>query len=192
MGVFGLKTCWILGAGFSRSLGGPLLTDMFRPRAWGDDPANFPPNEYPHLAEDIYLTRLLFAHGIEQNLWRDAEQFLAYADDAIAAPHPSMRAIITGAFDRLVIPNAPPTLSPDGTPHVNWTLARQRVRTKINSVVRRALAAECSFLREIARDDERLDPYREWRGTWNSPAFVDGSTMPQRQRLGSSIRTRWG
>ena len=34
MAIGGGKTVWILGAGFSRALGGPLLADLFRPETY--------------------------------------------------------------------------------------------------------------------------------------------------------------
>ena len=38
---------WILGAGFSKPLGGPLLVDLFAPNAIQEMEAQFPPETYP-------------------------------------------------------------------------------------------------------------------------------------------------
>ena len=60
-----------------------MLSDIFRPaHRRGDDEIFFPPDEYPGLATDLLCTRVLFNHGRQEGHWVDAEQFLAYVDDA--------------------------------------------------------------------------------------------------------------
>ncbi len=86
-----LRIVWILGAGFSRPLGGPLLDDLLRPSVIQRITAAFP--DKPRLAElSCHLALWLFNYGIRFKhgivepradgaaLWRDAEEFLEVLD----------------------------------------------------------------------------------------------------------------
>jgi hypothetical protein len=77
------KRVWILGAGFSQPLGGPLLKDLFRlepPSTWENA---FPSEEFPGLSDTIYGLQTCFYWGRERaGYWEDAEEFLAYVDEA--------------------------------------------------------------------------------------------------------------
>ncbi|MGA7743803.1 MAG: hypothetical protein WBP56_02570 [Polyangia bacterium] len=77
MSINGKLTVWVLGAGFSRSLGGPLLTELFGPVPEADDLAYFPQATYGNLARDLAITRKVFQLGLKQKCWADAEDFLA-------------------------------------------------------------------------------------------------------------------
>lgn|SRR6266849_4254359 len=95
------KVVWILGAGFSRSLGGPLFETLFGPWLMAHLEAHFPQNEFPHLygnasniAHWLYNFGRQFSLGradgppawhprvLGQRLWDDAEQYLQILDGA--------------------------------------------------------------------------------------------------------------
>src|SRR5262245_2969562 len=98
MGESGTNRVWILGAGFSRSLGGPLLTDLLSQgeflqlqARWGD------------LAAECAPVVKAFQWGIQgagpgrPNLWPNAEAFLEYIGGA--KPHSPAEAIIRVAAE---------------------------------------------------------------------------------------------
>ena len=88
------RTVWILGAGFSRPLGGPLLPDLLSP----ETPENLAAvygSDQPHLLNTFatqtahwlynYGTRFRYGRlsgwsGDGASLWRDAEEYLDYLD----------------------------------------------------------------------------------------------------------------
>ncbi len=77
------STVWILGAGFSRSLGGPLLGDLFKPDKNFDEADDLlPREEYGLLGLTRRLVILSYTKGKEERLWEDAEEFLAKVDEA--------------------------------------------------------------------------------------------------------------
>ena len=77
------KRVWILGAGFSQPLGGPLLAHLFRLERHGSCHSAFPANEFPQLGDTLYNLQTCYHWGrTEAGHWEDAEQFLAYVDDA--------------------------------------------------------------------------------------------------------------
>jgi hypothetical protein len=86
---------WVLGAGFPRSLGAPLLNELLSPAAAVSIGARFPEESYPLLHGDAaHVVRWLFNFGrrFENGpygaasqgitLWRDAEDFLDVLDGA--------------------------------------------------------------------------------------------------------------
>ena len=94
-------TVWLLGAGFSRAFGGPLLDDLFRPRHWLDDDLVFPAKLYPALSGDLYLSRLFCETGKAEGRWRDAEEFLAFVDAAHRNDAGLGKDILRLMFDRM-------------------------------------------------------------------------------------------
>jgi len=88
---------WILGAGFSRPLGGPLLGDLFSEASAGNLRARFPPERYPRLKTPAAnLVRWIYRWGLgeEQHLvwtgktrgeplWSNAEEYLEFLDTAV-------------------------------------------------------------------------------------------------------------
>jgi len=52
------KTVWILGSGFSKSLNGPLLRDLFRRQRSRDILPFFPEATYPGLAVSMAWVQL--------------------------------------------------------------------------------------------------------------------------------------
>ena len=90
------RVVWIIGAGFSRPLGGPLLTDLFSWKSERDLEARYPKDRFPRLHGHVPQTaRWLFHYGTRfdqgkpryyiadgEALWQDAEGFLDYLDVA--------------------------------------------------------------------------------------------------------------
>jgi len=155
---------WVLGAGFSRSLGGPLLPQLLTRAARANSLVRFPKGDFPdiHGTASTWVMRL-YHYGRRyfegepfkgdnkraeggQDLWRDAEDFVDYLD---AAPSPS-----SPALGRLVdIANE---LRQQKTPLV---LDFDRLGT----VAKKMIAAECcAFIHDGALATERWEPYRDW------------------------------
>jgi hypothetical protein len=158
------KTVWILGAGFSQSLGGPLLDDLFR-----SDPdvgLFFPDEGFPGLAQTITDIETLFQWGMRvENRWSNAEDFLAFVDDASSD---SASGASSGLFGSLLFRARTRSLLGEwaGKPHFTRSGDTVRFLVRLPSEVRRALAAECSrFLLDPDLNSERWLPYQEWAGS---------------------------
>src|SRR5262249_53884746 len=98
LGAMGIV--WILGAGFSKPVGGPLLGNLLSPEAERLIELAYPPKLWPELFGDHAKTaRHLYWYGFRpsegkeelrdrwpyacsENLWLDAEQYLDYLDTA--------------------------------------------------------------------------------------------------------------
>jgi len=160
MAVGNGNTVWILGAGFSCSLGGPLLADLFRPRAIEDDEALFPKDKYPNLSRDLNMTRCLFCAGQDEGRWDNAEQFLSYMDGAYEPNRGHQRTIVMNLEHRLLAhPGNHLPLYPSIYPGQTLAEVYQRI-------ARRAFAAQIAeFLRDIDDEDERWRPYKQWCST---------------------------
>jgi hypothetical protein len=159
------KTVWVLGSGFSRSLGGPLLVDLFRMKAYGDDELQYPNGLFPRLATDLFETRVMFGAGLREGLWQNAEEFLAYLDEAFAVSDSRRKKILESLASR-----TPHRGTGDTRPQNLGALipSRKAFLDEGNTLARRCLAAECSsFLDELDPDDERWAPYEGWILTLN-------------------------
>ena len=159
MGVENKRTVWLLGAGFSQALGGPLLADLFRPREWREDELVFPTKEFPSLSWDLCFSRLFCEVGRKEGIWQDAEDFLATVDSAHRNGSDVWKERFRLMFERMSSNGS----IPFGTFNAkDFAYAQSRFVT--NPVaIRRALAAECSaFLWELDEQDERWHSYREW------------------------------
>jgi hypothetical protein len=158
------RTVWILGAGFSRSLGGPLLPDLLSPATTnfvggvyrtnpfiGD--GNRQSGERAADCEAASIVRLMYEEfGGEtappgRRFWSDAEAFLDQLD---AAHHGG--------------PESPAAMRIQNA----WTLARFRNGplpdcSTLREAARRLVAAACcSFLRDADTNEERWQPYLSW------------------------------
>jgi hypothetical protein len=146
------KTVWILGAGFSRSLGAPLLETLFRQQHGRDFTGVVPQGS---LVQDVIRTQMVFNSGRKVGLWEDAEVFLAFTDDAWGRqPTDDYK---QREFAQLVenLDFSLCGLRPDQT---------DPPYKKAPSTVRRALAFETSrFLRfSNPEKDEAWQPYLRW------------------------------
>jgi hypothetical protein len=152
------RTVWILGSGFSKPLGGPLLRDLFRQEQTEDVGADFPPEVYPELANTMPVVERYFRVGVERGLWENAEQFLARVDDAFRAGAGPM-------MERLrVLINSTDMVNRRG--QVSGYPSDEERASRLGAFdisVRRALAAECCrFLMGHDVRSELWLPYREW------------------------------
>lgn len=166
---------WVLGAGFSKPLGGPLLADLFTPASEGALKVRYSLRDYSHLyGPTPTFLRWLYRYGlkpsrdtphvaVEENtsgewLWENAEEFLEYVDTAThgEANSPERRRLEALIESYRSLGGRDPVIQRDtiGT------------RSHIAATARRLLAAECSaFLRDV-RDkslhSEKWIPYETW------------------------------
>lgn len=162
-----MGTVWILGAGFSKPLGGPLLQKLLSPESERDLRIRYP--DKPQLQTlQIESARLLYwygrsnkpsgpasvgpasFHGQGEDLWEDAEEYLDYLDTAAEGGAGSP------AYDRLLqilSYGRIKTRLPDGAP----------ILKLMTAAARRLLAAECcAFLEGVDSSSERWSPYQRW------------------------------
>ncbi len=147
---------WILGAGFSKPLGGPLLGKLLSPESERDLHVRY--SEIPQLwTPQTKAARWLYDYGRKgvlvgdrfiqgEDLWEDAEQYLDHLDTA------AEKGAGSPACDRLLR-----ILLDHGLEHGPGML------TLMAAAARRLLAAECcSFLEGVDPDSERWSPYQRW------------------------------
>jgi|GEM_PF-6511495 len=159
------KTVWLLGSGFSKPLGGPLLADLFNRREHESRLEPFiPSHTYPKLARHLAWSKGVFLKGKDEDLWVNAEQFLSYVDEGytrnIVPKRDRLKSLIQGLHWQTA-----------GLSDVPNTDAGQRAReetdeivSNFDRIVRRGLAAECCrFLMLENRDEvEHWKPYTIW------------------------------
>ncbi len=162
------RIVWILGAGFSKPLGAPLLDDLFLPATWDLYAIQYGESRFSKLrSKTAEAVHWLYNHGrrftlgrsISWNwtfdgeaLWANAEEFLDYLDTAATAPTAAaLKARIeqlAGKFLTLQHPGVSISI-----PAVD----------ELAAAARRLLAAECSaFLSRIDLKSERCDPFVRW------------------------------
>ena len=150
-------TVWILGAGFSRSLGGRLLGDLFRPGTPGEESVFFPADQYGDLGTARYVVSATYTIGKGEQLWEDAEEFLAKVDEAWRGGRSSLKTKIHNVISR-AYPHA--SGGQRGWPTRNTFLM---FSPEFDRAARRALAAECAaFLLEDDTTSELWSPYKHW------------------------------
>lgn len=173
-------TVWILGAGFSRSLGGPLLKDFLSPRAFTELSEEFKEVRYEgglktradetDLWKHARIVFEIFASGTANLLewraainnhnptpgfagardWDDAEHFLDFLDGAADRPSSVVR------LDA-VLKRARMGLTTAG----NRPVGDHQIRG-LHHIAQRLLAAQCcQFMRELPTS-ERWQPYLDW------------------------------
>jgi hypothetical protein len=78
----GPRITWIVGAGFSKSLGAPLLADLFTPRSLRRIASHYSGPKYERLNHAGLVVRL-FNRGKDESAgaqWSDAEEFIGRLD----------------------------------------------------------------------------------------------------------------
>jgi len=156
-------TVWVLGAGFSRPLGGPLLTDLFSEGlesqievSFGDKLFTTNDTRDP-CRQAIFLYR--YGTGREHSffpggksvrpiyMWPDAEAFLVQLETASRQGKTSSRYQSLVAATRKAL----------GEPTIDIDISHMLATAK------RWTAAECSlFLQNVDIDDENWGPFRRW------------------------------
>lgn len=80
------KTVWILGAGFSKPLGGPLLTELLTEESLGKVVLTYPDVKWGHPASSFARDAWnIFCSKQDRNipLWSDPEEYLDRLDSAV-------------------------------------------------------------------------------------------------------------
>jgi hypothetical protein len=132
------KTVWIIGAGFSRGLGAPLLSDLLGPAGRDRLRATYPTNSALVDGDEAVAVYALFEDGKGKH-WQHAEEFLVELDRAA-----------------------------HGERSVIGPVLRQRLSSDLlRNAARRIVAAECcAFLNGTTTDDvsvrEVWRPYLNW------------------------------
>lgn len=158
-----LRTAWIIGAGFSRSLGGPLLDQLLRFEALEDlallyprhDSAQNPPLGYPaDLAKDIYTAKALYRFGRDvERVWRDPEEYIQFLDECASDPETA-----SGQQARKIALRWSKSGKDGGFESYDKCMP-----AALATSAKRALAADCSrFTRTAVLGSERWSPYRSW------------------------------
>ncbi len=151
------KVVWVLGAGFSAGIGGPLLARLLSSESILDVALRFPSQHYPGLYGAVANTvRPLYwaglsddslvprTHHADERLWANAEEFLDYLDAAVESGEANP---LRSRLDALSL-------------HIH---DRAGSVPEWRDAARRIVAAECSaFLEGAATTGERWDPYRTW------------------------------
>lgn len=151
------RRVWVLGAGFSRSLGGPTLANLFVPEPWFSTLALCPEEEFKTLAQDINTAKVIFNWGrTTQSQWTDAEQFLAFVDAARGGDLAKARLL-------QMLANTAQEWDPVADANINPHAWVRESASDLRRIVRRALATETSMF-SIASElsDEQSIPYLEW------------------------------
>jgi len=152
---------WLLGSGFSAPLGGPLLSDLFRQETKEEILAYFSEEHYPDLAESLPWVQRTFHLGMAKGLWKNAEQYLAFVDDAYnngaGAKHRRIDKLIHDAHRE----------AGNDAANSGRFDAFQKYRAKVianfDRIVKRGLASEVSrFLIQSSSAAELWLPYRNW------------------------------
>lgn len=150
-----MNVVWILGAGFSKPLGGPLLTDLFSQRLTNELLAHFRAVA-PEVARDLEVADNVYrGRGNRESVklrglpWGNPEQFLELLDIGCCADARSeTRAIVARKI-------AAATSQTEAKAEGNLT--------RYSAVTRRYFAAAASlFLEGQSLASERWSPYRAW------------------------------
>lgn len=165
----GVRRTWILGAGFSAPLGGPLLLDLFSERTedqiavvYGRRADMSEPETW--VAVNLYRWGTGSPHTLSGNdtatvgrsLWRDAEDYLDRLDGAwLSKGKPDQ--VIRNAID--ILAKGP------GRQRIRDWIGNDRpdLLTEVVTAAKRWLADECCvFLADAELGTERWTPYRNW------------------------------
>jgi len=162
LGWVNMKTTWILGAGFSRSLGGPLLQDFFSP-SWRARIEAWKPNTKlsdegedlleEHWSEIENLHSRYDWEAVERHRqpWRNAEEFLSLLDSA------GSKDLDSGS--RKAAKSVLQTREPDS----GFLSEFQPKKARDAAILYLSIATDC-FLDSLdgAKSLDRWLPYRRW------------------------------
>jgi hypothetical protein len=168
---------WILGAGFSKALGGPLIEDLLAFRDLPVLQTLFSPDKYAGAAEEQFKARLFYKYGRDRRYWDHAEQFLDLvetADTETGSTSSHGRSLLqsmltdvvrypeTQTIEERAISGERRLVERPGPTHNFRTIA------ELAAASRRALAVDCSlFLRSAQLKTERWSPYVDWARSLN-------------------------
>ena len=164
-------TVWILGAGFSKGLGGPLIKDLLAHREKEVLDSLYPSTEYPLVADEVFKARLFYNWGQKRGYWENAEQFLDIVESAAAETHVplSYAHSLLSSMRRRTVHHPEMEQRVQGSGRVREVIQAPgpvfefETLTEMATACRRALAVDCSvFLRAAQLESERWSPYRDW------------------------------
>src|SRR5580692_2596737 len=168
------KVVWVLGAGFSRALGGPLLPNLLSDESEGNLRVRYPVSTYRRLYDDAaQIARGVFVIGLagherrQESLWADAEEFIDYVDTAagLTLSNPLERVLaLTGVDSREPNPHLERMRGLVSRLTVNFNAHLKEIpMSAIRAAARRLVAAECcAFLEAANTGSERWRPFRAW------------------------------
>jgi hypothetical protein len=144
------KRVWVLGSGFSRSLGGPLLNELLSHRGEAYVRTKFP--KFDRSVYELYRSHLRDApESLRKPVyWDHAEEFVDFLNTSSLAGNPTRYKILA----HLLYPSMP-----------KGFLSR---RTKVDLIkplrdnVLRCLAGECLFTTHSSPASESWRPYFKW------------------------------
>ena len=145
------KVVWVLGAGFSEGLGGPLLPSLLSERAANDVAHRFPEDRFPELykhpadkVRKLYWGRVIDSnlrpHGVtpQERVWSNAEDFIDYLDAA------TVDNVLAARVNTMFEGKGPTAKA-------------------LTAAARRLIAAECSvFLYVGSTEQEKWSSYFRW------------------------------
>jgi hypothetical protein len=157
---------WVLGAGFSAGLGGPLLTNLFTKTSKEDVRVRY--KKFDRLFDnDAENVRWLYDIGTKQcpdrqdmlvgeTIWSNAEEFIDYLDTACEeSPKERDSNPLAERLRRIFKRYAPN--------HFDYPKSIESDCNKLRAAARRLIAAECSaFLEGADIRREQWDPFRGW------------------------------
>src|SRR5213075_1650027 len=150
------KHVWILGAGFSKALGGPLIGDLLAMREKAVLDSLFPTKDFPGVADEQFKARLFCKYGLDRRYWDHAEQFLDLVESAAAengATHSHGRTLLQSMLkDTVRYPETIPqkggaSVFPGSTPMREVPGPSHNFANvhDLAAACRRALAVDCSI-----------------------------------------------
>lgn len=157
------KVVWILGAGFSRPLGGPLMDDLFRERQGSElELLKSRIRADEHDIQQLCLAVGVYRLGAQRRLWGDAESYLTSIDHAardVGTWRPRVLACLNDLPGQPGLNGINPHLSEHDTQD-------ERIST-LQSSAKLALALDCAeFLIGVGdsnvESDEMWMPYTSW------------------------------
>src|ERR1700690_2508061 len=143
------KTVWILGSGFSRDLGGPLLDELLSDSAFVDLRT-----VYPHVAgkPEFVQAYQIFRHGQRSHMWPDAEAFLDRLDVASREPGSNAALQVCEVMQSQGLDMVKPV-----------TREAQEKIMALSSEARRFVALQCfEFTKSYGKSSETWQAYRDW------------------------------
>lgn len=145
-------TTWILGAGFSQPLGGPLLPDFFSEGQWSMISQAFP-NAFPPSTSIAPKVRELFrlhlrasvSNAVDTVFWADAEQFLERLGFAADNPEDTFAKTLKVSLGKIAFGAGATTLK------------------ELFQEATKIVSAECSvFTRQERIGGEVWSPFEKW------------------------------
>lgn len=166
----GAKVVWVLGAGFSKPLGGPMLADLLslesrrdilEQHPTKDDPGVYWLYHYGRKFPDGFLKDRGESYSPTirgENLWEHAEDYLDKLDTAAHSPAGPLAARLIR-----ILENWKSGASPPQGAYPNGLNEGQKRLAFVAEMARRYVAAECvNFTNKTTEEAEQWRPYREW------------------------------